>query len=480
MNAKKLSVSIFLIIFIIFGVISTLLYDSSYSVGIICYENSYAEEYAKEHDIPYVKISDSDAYIGVLNLENFDYNVDGGKGEIVSYNGDSEKIAIPTDIEGIRITKVCENAFENAKNLKTVYLPKSVTEFEPKDIDGVTVYMYEDTELYRTLFESKKVTEDTEPLPENENTQKDAEILPESEDTIEDPEASPENREIKYEIKTTPDSYYVDFYSSNIPFSYDNISNKTIDITMYSAHQSTVVIPESINGKIVTSISLDVFEDGIDTIIIPATVTNIEKDLFQNRYDIYFLIGLLMALIGTIFAMVIVLTLKVTTKEKTFLRVSQFRTAYILSVLSMVLAGLYMFVYAIPEWLIFTLFVIVCGVSALSVIKANTAVALVEGVDEKIKEQTQVFKTLTVDAEHLLSTCKSTELKTEVKKVYEAIRYSDPMSNEALADIEGQIQSEFTFFSQAIKSEDLELAKSVADGLINLIDGRNKKCKVIK
>ncbi len=467
MNAKKLSTSIFLIIFIIFGVISTLLYDSSYSVGIICYENSYAEEYANEHDIPYVKISDSDAYIGVLNLENFDYNVDGGKGEIVSYNGDSVKIAIPTDIKGVRITKVCENAFENAKNLKTVYLPKSVTEFEPKDIDGVTVYMYEDAELYKTLSESKKVTEDTE-------------VQSESKDAEEETVPAPESQEIKYEIKTIPDSYYVDFYSSNIPFSYDNISDKTIDITMYRAHQSTVVIPESIDGKIVTSISLDAFEDGIDTIVIPATVTNIEKDLYHSRYDIYFVIGLLMALVGTILATIIVLNLNVSSKEKIFLRVSQFRTAYILTILSVVLAGLYMFVYKIPEWLIFTLFVIVCGVSALSAVKAKTAVALVEGVDERIKEQTHVFKTLAADAEHLLSTCRSTELKAEAKKVYEAIRYSDPMSNDALADIEGQIQGEFTFFAQAINSEDIELAKSVGEGLLNLIDSRNKKCKIIK
>ena len=104
----------------------------------------------------------------------------------------------------------------------------------------------------------------------------------------------------------------------------------------------------------------------------------------------------------------------------------------------------------------------------------------IEIKDEKIKEQTQFIKLLTADAEHLMSSSKTAELKAEAKKVYEAIRYSDPMSNEALADIEGQIQSEFAFFTQAIRSEDLELAKSVADGLLNLIDARNKKCKVLK
>ena len=81
---------------------------------------------------------------------------------------------------------------------------------------------------------------------------------------------------------------------------------------------------------------------------------------------------------------------------------------------------------------------------------------------------------------HLISVSKTSKLKAEAKKVYEGIRYSDPMSSEALSDVEGQIQSEFTFFSQAIKSEDLELAKSVAGELLNLIDGRNKKCKVLK
>jgi hypothetical protein len=139
-----------------------------------------------------------------------------------------------------------------------------------------------------------------------------------------------------------------------------------------------------------------------------------------------------------------------------------------------------MFVNLVPDWLVYVLFVVVCGVCAISIIKAKTAVALVEGIDEKISTKTQVFKMLTADAEHLMSVSKTAELKAEAKRVYEAIRYSDPMSSGALTDIEGQIQSEFEFFSQAIKSEDLELAKSVADGLLNLIDGRNKRCKALK
>lgn len=134
----------------------------------------------------------------------------------------------------------------------------------------------------------------------------------------------------------------------------------------------------------------------------------------------------------------------------------------------------------IPYWIGIIACLLVLAFSAISVIKATVAADVVSEIDEKIKVQTQFIKLLTADAEHLMVSSKTTELKAEAKKVYEAIRYSDPISNEALADVEGQIQSEFDFFSQTVKAEDLELAKSAAEGLINLIEGRNKKCKALK
>ncbi len=438
MNAKKLSVIIFLIIFILFGAISTIVYDKSNSVDIICYDGSYAEEYAEKHNIDCEFISDSDAYIGILNLENFDYNNDG---TIIAYKGESEKIAIPTDIDGTRITKIDEKAFEGAKNLKSIYIPKSVAEFEAKALENIMVYMYEDTDLYKKLSKDK---------------------------------------EIKFEIKTIPDSYYVDFYTADIPFSYDNISDKSIDINRYHAFNEIVLIPESIDGKIVTAISFDALDEGVETIIIPKSVTNINGKLSTGRYDLTFLIGMLMAFIGTVIAAAFVLTLKVETKEKMFLTVSQFRTTYIVAILSLVLSGIYLFIAIVPDWMVYIGFVLVYGLAAISILKAKVAVSVVAGIDEKIKVQTFFIKSLTVDAEHLMNTAKTTELKTLAKKVYEAVRYSDPMSNAILVEVEDKIQNGFIDFENAVNSEDFELASSTADELLSLIDIRNKKCKLLK
>ena len=79
-----------------------------------------------------------------------------------------------------------------------------------------------------------------------------------------------------------------------------------------------------------------------------------------------------------------------------------------------------------------------------------------------------------------MSAAKTPELKAEVKKVYEAIRYSDPMSNAALEEINEQIQNQLSVFADAVKAEDFDLASSYSDELIILIDNRNKKCKLLK
>ena len=173
-------------------------------------------------------------------------------------------------------------------------------------------------------------------------------------------------------------------------------------------------------------------------------------------------------------------TFKAENLKKLFYNIPIISISWTGLVLTLIFGVLCMIIPNLPNWVGIILCFIILGFTAISVIKASLAADIVSKIDEKIKVQTQFIKLLTADAQHLMVSSKTAELKAEAKKVYEAIRYSDPMSNEALADVEGQIQSEFTFFTQAVKSEDLELAKSVADGLLNLIDGRNKKCKVLK
>ena len=148
--------------------------------------------------------------------------------------------------------------------------------------------------------------------------------------------------------------------------------------------------------------------------------------------------------------------------------------------LMLVIGGLTMAVAKIPEWVGVLACLIILAFTAISVIKAQSAVEAVEQVEQKIKTSTVFIRSLTVDAESTVSKACSDEVKAEAQKVYEAIRYSDPMSDDVLAGIENQIDNAFRSFKAAVAANDAELAKSTAKTVQELIEERNLKCRLIK
>ena len=79
-----------------------------------------------------------------------------------------------------------------------------------------------------------------------------------------------------------------------------------------------------------------------------------------------------------------------------------------------------------------------------------------------------------------MASAKSEAAKAECRKVYEAIRYSDPMSNDALASVESQITVKFAELSDAVKEDNVEQVAEIANEVIILLGDRNKKCKLLK
>ena len=646
MKIKKLAITVFSVIFIAFTLISFFAYDKSSSVNMICEENSYAQKYAKKHNIDYKIISDSDKNVGLVNLDDFQYNENG---VLVSYTGDSETIAIPEAINGVQIIRVKEDAFDNAKNLKEIYISKTLLLFEPNELKGIKVYVPEDSLTYALMqwnenneislsdnkytsdvvvsnfddfavspsgtIESYKGDDSIISIPAEiggikiRNIAKDAFItakrltkvyLPDSlekfepiyvngvkfyinskaeaykyvkqnnskvdfstntdhsslaasldEDYIYDdagqiteykgvdstvvipkeingveivsvsktafdkaksvkniylPETMiafwPESlgdinvyapsdaivngihADKKIDYITYADSYYVNFYSAEIPYSYDEISKDEIRVNEYNGESANIVVPETIDGKEVTAIRIDALSMGAESILIPKTVEKIETKLYTSRYDAPFFIGLIIALLGFALALVAVIKLNLDSKEKTFLRISVIRTAYCVSILSVLFAVVYMFILPMfvktPVWLggVFAVLVIAFGVS--SFIKINTATEYVEQIDTKVKENTFFIKSLTVDADTLVSKASTPEIKAVAKKVYEVIRYSDPMSNDKLAGLELKIEKLFDEYQNAVNANDYELEKQTASALTEAVEERNKKCKLLK
>lgn len=167
-------------------------------------------------------------------------------------------------------------------------------------------------------------------------------------------------------------------------------------------------------------------------------------------------------------------------KEKLFLNIPLITVSFSALVVSVIAGSILMLIPNCPAWISAVVCTAVFAFSAISVIKAKAAADIVSTTDEKIKAQTSFIKSLTVDAESLISHAKSDAAKTACKKVYEAVRYSDPMSNEELTETDSKISALFADFIVAVKNENKERVNNICTQLISLIELRNKKCRMLK
>ena len=133
-----------------------------------------------------------------------------------------------------------------------------------------------------------------------------------------------------------------------------------------------------------------------------------------------------------------------------------------------------------PAWIPVVISVLVLAAGLLGVIATDAARDEIERQEKTVKVNTSFMKTLTVDAQTLLSRAKSEPVKTVCKKVFEAVRYSDPMSADALSDVESRIRTEFDCFTDAVTTDNADAAAASADELLTLIKERSSRCRMEK
>ncbi len=168
------------------------------------------------------------------------------------------------------------------------------------------------------------------------------------------------------------------------------------------------------------------------------------------------------------------------TAKKTFYRLSYITASYSGLIVSFVVGGLCMLNSLLPYWLGIIVCSIILAINVIDVLKVKVAVTEVERIDEKVQEQTFFIKSLTADADTLIKKAKTEEIKKLCNEVYEAVRFSNKMSNPALSSLETEISDKFVAFSNAVNSKNVEEAKVLADELSVLLEDRNNKCKVMR
>ena len=126
------------------------------------------------------------------------------------------------------------------------------------------------------------------------------------------------------------------------------------------------------------------------------------------------------------------------------------------------------------SWIALVVCALILGISAICLIGTETGREEINRVEEKVEKKVFYIKSLQVDIEMLASAERDADTKAALTKLAEKIRFSDPMSNEALAELEAEISA---------KIKELKTAENKAE-IITVLDSliveRNKKAKLLK
>lgn len=143
-------------------------------------------------------------------------------------------------------------------------------------------------------------------------------------------------------------------------------------------------------------------------------------------------------------------------------------------ILQIIAFAVFMFLPSLPSWSAVVICSIIVGVSVVCMIATDTGDEEIKRVETKVQKKVFYIRELQADIELVSTSEKDDEIKTALMQLAEKIRFSDPMSNEQLADLENMISVKVTELKTAVNKAE------IITELNSLLDERNNKCKILK
>lgn len=165
--------------------------------------------------------------------------------------------------------------------------------------------------------------------------------------------------------------------------------------------------------------------------------------------------------------------------QKLFYNLPLITVSYTGLILTIIFGSLCMAIPNLPNWIGTIICLLILIFIAIAVIKAKAAGDVVFDIDKKVKTQTSFITMTTVNAQNIMNRAKNNTVRAKCKKVYEALRYSDPISSDTLSAENAKITVKMDELAAAV-DKDTENAAIIAEEILTLVKERNNKCKIFK
>ena len=157
-----------------------------------------------------------------------------------------------------------------------------------------------------------------------------------------------------------------------------------------------------------------------------------------------------------------------------FLGLSVVYISIIYLIIQIIVLVIFTAIPTLPIWSAIIICTVILGISTICMLTGEVGRNEIERVEEKVHKKVSFIKELQTNVELLIDTESNATVKIALQQLAEQIRFSDPMSNEALTEIEENITTKVTELKTT--SNKLEVIQE----LNLLLTERNKKGKILK
>lgn len=157
------------------------------------------------------------------------------------------------------------------------------------------------------------------------------------------------------------------------------------------------------------------------------------------------------------------------------------RIGVIYGVLQLVTGILFMALAAVaPVWAALLVFAVLLGAAVIGLISAEAVVEEIRSQDVKLKKDVSFMRGLQSKVNQMATQCDNPDAATAVRSFAEGLRYSDPVSSAAIAEIEADLRVAVDELQAAVVDGDSNTVKQLCRKASLLLAERNRLCKLHK
>lgn len=135
---------------------------------------------------------------------------------------------------------------------------------------------------------------------------------------------------------------------------------------------------------------------------------------------------------------------------------------------------------AVSPWISLAVCLVWFAAAIGGLVASNATKKAIAPVETETEVKIKTVTEFRIDMVSVFEACRSDELRRELEKLADDVKYSDPVSSPDTLEIEKKIASEIADLAKKVEADKIEKAKEGIRTVRNLVSERNRICKAYK